>query len=1441
MSASSSSQRQIMPRLFDVWRRTNRLHLFAGTLAFFRWWIPLFLVAVAIDWVVRLPAEVRGIAIIILLIVSFLKAWKAGWSSMRSFNATHTALHVEKHYGGMDSLLVTAIQHGQPGSTPGSSDAMREKACQMATEAVRGVQPEKVVSFQALRHPAMLALLPALVFIIFAISNGPFLGAGLGRFFAPWLETEYPTKTQLALESGDKVVKEGDALQILANLSGEVPTKAKIILKTGQGKPRERSLEVNDSSTEYKVGAVFRSFEYQIHAGDARSAWHNVKVVSAPKLEEVKVTLVYPEYTLRPEEVVEALNLTVPEGSKLNWKITLDRAVSKADFQPSGGDVQTMEISEDDRTVSYGLMAEQSNAYTFNWVDQEHGFQFESPRQYLQVAPDRSPTVELIQPKGNLIATMGRQVDYVYRARDDHGIGKVSLYYRLNKSGEEEVALPEQETHAEGGQSVDWDYREALPDLAIGDVLTVVIEVEDRYPGKEGPHVARSDGRRVQFVSKEDYLAHVEKQKRRLLTQIKSIYREEREIHGIVHNLDPADGSFTQACQLEAVRQDLISDRLMGIAVRMEDLVEDLAANNLSGESTGGELSQIAEQLRNIADQNVRLAANQFRQLATVKGQGEDQKDSLTAVHSVDQSARELGLLVLHLGFKDASDVMARELHATAQVQASLRLKTILKEEEFAGLPDAQTRLAQATERLLHSIPKNKESTPVDALVAFTLSRMVNQLVRTGAVTKMEEAAKLLDGKDHEKAARLQADVIAAFLRAEFRLRQGSEFEALARALDLFLELTTEQEGLLSKDVDADTQDALFRKLQLLLMPEIPAPRALLFDSTLASPPPVQDLLAGVEDAMQQAASEINTGKPDAAQVLQTQAAKDLKELATIVQTRMHLLTEEVQLRALSTNSNKFGGEILIMEERLLQLLEKTEDAAADEINTASLTILNQQLQLDILKLARNIKREKIFGEGDMALAAVFTRAGTALENANPFLKENKPNPAIENQEMALEAIEEAMLLVEDMAGALSSYSKALQLTSKALDPSPKLAEIEDEQVIMLKATEKAKPEDYPSLIIPQKNLVHAVNAVLDSMDALAHKVESGTVLLFAKDDMDAAAIGLAEDDIEEALDAQSFVAESMAEIRGKIDAVTPQYRYIREVVEFLYGVLPNSYSIQLGVKEIQSQSGDAPAMVALNKEIKQFGDDLHRATGDERFSENALILLEAIAEKNEEDIEDAIYDLQDDSADISLLLKNLAYLISPPPDLSNVAEPTPEVKLILQTLDVASYHMDLIREAHTSSDGLTELAAKQEKLEKQCAELLPASESHPKLVAAQKHLAEAAAKFKASEREAALTSQLAAREDLRHFIIEYALEYVDVPPPPPPEEGGPSEDSEPEDSDLDLLMPGALTGTRPKGGRQEWQVLGRRNRAALNENFARELPLEYRAILKDYYERLTE
>jgi hypothetical protein len=135
----------------------------------------------------------------------------------------------------------------------------------------------------------------------------------------------------------------------------------------------------------------------------------------------------------------------------------------------------------------------------------------------------------------------------------------------------------------------------------------------------------------------------------------------------------------------------------------------------------------------------------------------------------------------------------------------------------------------------------------------------------------------------------------------------------------------------------------------------------------------------------------------------------------------------------------------------------------------------------------------------------------------------------------------------------------------------------------------------------------------------------------------------------------------------------------------------------------------------------------------------------------------------------------------------------------------------------------------------------IPPANLHLELVAAKEHLGKAAASCKASDRAKSLASQKKASESLRHFICEYALKFVKELGAPG---GGPPVPadifSEAEDL-FELFMPGAVTGKKPPDGKLEWEVLGKRDRAALNENFARELPLEYRAILKDYYERLAK
>ena len=1453
---------KLASRLRRVHRREQGLNLTMGLLSLCNWMAILFLVGFAIDWFIRLPVFVRMIILVPLLVFPIIKAWQVGWRFFKPwFSSQCTAIKVEDHYQNLESLLVSGVQLSVAKAVSGTSTAMAARTVERANEAAKEVDVREVIPLNPIGWPGLLGGLLLASLCGFAALDFPVFKTAATRLFAPWIAIEYPTRTQIDVEDGERIVKEGEGLSLVVNISGEIPDSAEIILRTGTGKPRERKLAIIDKVCEYEARTVFRSFDFRIFAGDARSPWQTVRVISAPRIERAEVSLEFPEYTQRPVETVDALTITVPEGTAVNWELTLDCPVSKAEFRPADGKALPLEISPDGRSVTMQQVAAESRAYSFGWVDKEHGFSFSSPRHYLQVSPDRAPSIDLTSPAGNLFATLERDLDFAFRARDDHGIGEAFISYRFNKSGEEKVALPEPKLSDGSEQQIDWNYREALPDLAVGDTVTFAVELADRYPGADGPHRVRSDARRVQFLSKEDYLKQIEKQKVRLLNRIRTIYREERGVHDLVRHLNPSDDVFIQTCQLEAVRQDLMRKRLNALRRQMNDLVEDLAANNISDTEQSILLVQLSSDLQAIADEHVGQAASMLRELTAVSDKESSGRDPVLAIHMVNSAARELALLVFQLGFNDAADVMARELHATAQTQAALRLRTIRQEGSDIGhragneeLAKAQTRLAAWCTRLLSATPRNKESTSTDALIAFNLSHMVNGLLRSGADAKMREAAALIPKADSEKAARLQEEVIASLLRAEFRLRRGAEYEALITARDLFAALAAGQRKLREEgaDMSADnlvqSQAALLRQLHLRLMPQVPASRPKLYDVVAPSAPPVDDLLTAAEHAMQAALTQIEADDREAAAGHHQQAQTAFEKLAEIAGWRMEAMTKRARMKVAVTISEKQAAQLLTFEERLIALLEQTEDAADDETNTAFLVTRNQALADDAERFLRNIvlwkEAQTSSSEDDQPLIDCLSRVARAVGKATPLLKKNKPDDAIDFQEQALDGLEEAAGLNEELTATRATFADVLAMVGSALAPSPLLVEIEAEQSRLNVLTEKVNPEGRPSLVIPQKNLIHAVDAVVASLDPLAHRIESGTVMIFAKEDMDAAAIGLETDDIEDALDAQLFVVESLQKLRAKIDQATPEYRYILEVTENLYEIVPQSARIRTGTRQLLEKAEGAPDVAAVKTQIKQFGDKAQKLTGEEGYVATARQLENAIdsggAGAGTEDMLDA---LVADTEKLQTLTDNLAYLITPPPFGLELPEPEPEILLLNKVLGLAAHHNDLSRKTRTATpEQLPDFASRLRELEGQCAAFIPASKSHPNLIAAHLHLSEAVVKLEAADSVAAATSQHKAGEMLRYFVLEYALKYV-----VPLLDGGsglpgpPAEDAEPEEAELELFMPGALTGTKPKGGRLEWQVIGRRERAALNENFARELPLEYRAILKDYYERLTQ
>lgn len=1499
----TGQQGNLNGRVRAVWRRGQLMCFAEGAIFFLRWGLMMSLAGILVDWLAGkwlagIPAPGRAVILAAVLGVSVYKAWRGGWKNIRAYNATRTALQIEERRGGMKSLLVTALQIQDATRRHGTSDELCDMVCREAEELAGQIRPDETVRFQLLRRPALITLAAVLLFAGLAAVQGPLLLAGLGRIFTPWLSVNYPTRTQLQLVNGDIVVQEGKPVCIAARVSGIIPKQAKIALRTGSGRARIRILAITNAECEYRIETAFRGFEYQLKAGDACSPWHSVDVITAPRIERAELMLDYPEYTARPSETVNAMTVNVPETTGIRWTLSLDRAVCQASVNLPGRDPVPLEISADGLTVKMQQAAVESMAYSFTWVEKGHGFCFTSPSYYLQVSPDRPPRVELTSPKGNVYATLGRRLDLAFRGRDDHGIGESVIAYRVDKTEEERVPFVPAAPIDGIEQVINWDYRNVLTNLSIGQTVAFAIELSDRYPPPGGPHRARSEVRRMQFMSREDYLAQVEKQKNRLLAQLKTIYKEERSVHELVMRLDPSDPVFVQTCQLEAVRQDLMRERLNGLAGQMKDLAGDLEANSITNEPVMEILARMCSDLRTISTEHVGKAAASLRKLASSSNVSGSSASQVHASDMVDSSARELGLLVMQIGFADASDVMAREMHAVAQTQAGLRLRTTMAEDKPADLAEAQERLGVWLSRLFGACPQGRESTVEEALVEFTLTRLVKQMVKGGIEARLQKAAALIREGNRDEAGRLQAEAIAAMLKAEFRLRVGAEREALAVALDLFLSQEGDQRnlrletkaGMAGQDREklAGRQAALHRNLQVLLMPEIPAFRVRLFDDAMPPTPPVGDLLAAADGAMTDATSCIEKGDVAGAEKAQLKAESSFASLAELTRKRILALTQVVRIERMTYGAQETNERLDRFIERQLSLLEKTEDAAADKSKSDYLADQEDALAAAVEELHRELaERAGKAGTPLEESPSLLVRIDDALQlmkQAVPFLKENNPGEAIGRQNGAVSALSGAKVILAEHGANITAYSAMLAGAKSAVVPGPYVAEIEEEQRDMLELARKTRPEDLPGLAIPQKNLVHAVDAILTALDPINHLVESGTVMLFAKDDMTAAGTALQEKDTVEAFDAQSYIVETLEKLRGKINAVIPQFEYLLELTEALHETVPEGILIreaQRALREKAAAKEDAGMLAreqgALRARTASYSGLINEITGLGLVVTTVQYMAEAESLVKAGDLPAAADKmmqaesaLNEDVATLLILMKRLAAVLSAPAP----EQPIPEQFVLLrEVLVMAAQQKDLYRENYAAKpDQTAGFEPKLGEFEKACGPFIERAKLHknpvvevppPKgkaapvvvepvaplppanlqrnLVAAKGYLAKAAASAKAKDRAKSLENQKKAAESLRHFISEYALKfYINVPGPSlgdpvPSEEFNESEDL------MQLFMPGAVTGTRPPDGRLEWEVLGRRERAALNENFARELPLEYRAILKDYYERLAK
>jgi len=1456
-------------RLREVWQRRQHLHLSAGSLALVRWLVPLFLVGMALDLIINLPAMARWIILALILGVSIFLGWIYGWRNLRSFDQARTALEIEEQEGGLDSLLVTAVQFGKDAGS--GSDELKEETRRKAEGTAKKLDPRKVIDFGILHETGMMTLAIVAVLFVFGLLNISLLSTGLARIFTPWVAVVYPTSTIIEMDEEELVIKEGDRATIEIGVSGDVPESATFVLRTGEGEPREIDLEIADGKCQYLIASASRDFTYRVEAGDARSEWREVRVIKAPRISSVSVGVEYPEYLEKETETIEALTLTVPQDSRIHWKLELDQSVRDVKLLRDGKDPMPLETSDDGRALVLKEEVDASRGYSFTWTEKEHGYEFASPRYFLQVAADQFPQVELSSPDANLDAMTGRELKLGIRARDDHGIGSATITYRVNLRPEKTVAIEEAIQNGGGEQILGWDYREELPDLKVGDSVSFVVEVADKYP--DGTHKARSETRRITFLSREDYLAQIAKKKDRLLSRVRSTYRQERAAHELVSKLDPADESYVQTCQLEAIRQEMLRQQLKDIAGEVQALLDDLAANKVTEAVELDTLVAVRDGLNSIAEDQIAKAASLLR--GQTDAASDEEMDPTPAVLVVNEAARHLADLVLQRGIDFAREVLAREAHMLAREQVEIRLLTIRSKGD--GLAERQAKLAEWTDHLISSLRGGMryDKRPISVL---GLTRRIKELRASGAEDKMKKAEELIQGGKIAEASELQNEIVQPLLKAEFSMRTGGEYAAIMKfrsqfvaIFDLQEELRLKCEGMSDEDYSknhrelAAAQAEVQERLIMTMLPPIPSQRPSLFDYGFPDPPFLEKRRIFLEKLMYEAKTILESGerKPIGRHLELANHLGDFEEV-------LDRSAVELSLRAQGLNSlvsavTERVSMIEDFEERQISLLEKTEEAALDEVKSESLAEEQKFLSEEIAAFRQELMESEKDNSDVLPLLSRLEQAVKLTGEAVTPLQENKPEDALEPQEEAADLLAEVLTLVLAQAERLSLLQGLYSFQRSVGNASGWMADIVDEQTDLVEETQKAKPEDAAKLLPVMKNLRQCYTDIAPVLDLVAGRLDAGTPLLFAGTDMEDAIIAVEDEDFLDAADAQEVATESLAEVKELVDAVQRQTGYVAEIVEFLHSSQGGASSMAFRQNQLRADPGDdaLARQEALQNEGNEYGRLLVRASGMEKFAEageqmgrSFTMLKSGNVEGAKSLMELAEASLKTHGEELLLVISMLHGL----PDIEMTSASPEELGLLLDVLALASEQRDLSRQMEEAgAGGLKEFASRQEKLEKDSTKTLkgvfavaPKEEGekytqgeapHPKLLAANQAYAKLTAAMKAGNFAKARKQQEEINDVLRHFIIEQALIL---------ETGvgaaASSDDpvlTEAETDDLSESVANFVSdfvaGEAPKDKSTEWEVLGNRDRAALNQNFARELPLEYRGTLKNYYERVAK
>jgi hypothetical protein len=457
-----------------------------------------------LDWLFVMPASVRimgwGVIGVLagLLLLPVLFAF-----SKTKLGRRHAAVEVEARFPQLGQRVRTMLDYTEPDSEPTPAAPGLVDALDADTE-----EQTRTLDFRSLADRRVARRFGAVVLVYAALYAILLIVSSEAQIAAQRLLLLPASYTELQVSPGDQAIKVGDELTVQATLTGRPVEKLELQHRpTGGDGWTAISLAPEHDSKAQKLLGTFQTtmkdcrddLEYRVVAGPVESPVYHLTILRSLVLNSVEATVEPPAYTRRPPALVKEGNFKAIAGSRVRFRITLDREPSAARLalSPAGTPLPlaidrntlTGELASVEKDLEYQIDAEARDGQRLENV----------PRFRIEVVPDRKPTVRILKPKEQIEVTPSTEVHMRIEASDDFGLSAVGIVYQIGSGPRQTLLLQRDPT-----QPTSLKTEAILPleehELGLQDAITYFAFAEDNHPNS--PQRTTTD---LQFIDIRPY------------------------------------------------------------------------------------------------------------------------------------------------------------------------------------------------------------------------------------------------------------------------------------------------------------------------------------------------------------------------------------------------------------------------------------------------------------------------------------------------------------------------------------------------------------------------------------------------------------------------------------------------------------------------------------------------------------------------------------------------------------------------------------------------------------------------------------------------------------------------------------------------------------------------------------------------------------------------